>query len=154
MRKTTTIARKLPVLLIGTMCLYAQYSLAEMYKWVDDDGNTHYTQSPPPGDIEGKTIKPPPKVNPDQAQKQLKNRQKNLADARDDRLKAVEEKDKEAGELASQRAKCEQARARLASYERPRVNLVDKDGKPSRATEEQRQSELAKSKKSIAELCK
>ncbi|MCG8614453.1 MAG: DUF4124 domain-containing protein, partial [Pseudomonadales bacterium] len=29
-----------------------------MYKWVDEDGNTHYSQSPPPAGVEGTTIKP------------------------------------------------------------------------------------------------
>jgi len=29
---------------------------AAMYKWVDEAGNVHYTQSPPPEGITGKTL--------------------------------------------------------------------------------------------------
>jgi membrane-bound lytic murein transglycosylase len=154
MRKTTTMRRKLPILLLGGFFFYSQYSIAEMYKWVDDEGNTHYTQSPPPGDVKAKTIKPPPKVNPEHSQKQLQNRQKSLNEARDNRQKAGEEKREREQELEQQRADCEKAKARLASYQRPRVNLVDKDGNPSRATEEQRQAEIARSKDLISKLCK
>ena len=37
---------------------------ARMYKWVDEEGNTHYTQSPPPGDIEPETLKLPADIDP------------------------------------------------------------------------------------------
>ena len=124
-----------------------------MYKWVDDEGNTHYTQSPPPGDIEAKTIDPPPKINPDHAKEQLENRQELLQQARDGRHQAVDQKRKEEQDLAGKKAECDKAEARLASYQRPRVNLLDEDGNPSRATEEQRQAELAKSRELIKKLC-
>ena len=65
MRKTTRINRKLPILLISCICLSSQLAVAEMYKWVDDEGNTHYTQSPPPGDVEKEIIKPEPEDGDD-----------------------------------------------------------------------------------------
>ena len=37
---------------------------AKMYKWVDDEGNVHYSQTKPDADTEVQTIKPPPKVTP------------------------------------------------------------------------------------------
>ena len=52
-----------------TFILVPQNSIARMYKWVDEDGNTQYTQSPPPGDIESEVIKPPPKVDTEAAEK-------------------------------------------------------------------------------------
>ncbi|MBT7952459.1 MAG: DUF4124 domain-containing protein [Gammaproteobacteria bacterium] len=154
MRKTTRINRKLPILLISCICLSSQLAVAEMYKWVDDEGNTHYTQSPPPGDVEKEIIKPPPRIDSEHSQNQLENRKKNLSDAREGRLKANEKKENEQQELEQQRAACEQAKARLASYQRPRVKIKDKDGNATRASEEQRQKEIVKSRELIAELCK
>lgn len=127
---------------------------AEMYKWVDADGNTHYTQSPPPPGIEGKTLKSPSKVNKDLADKQAESRQKYVDDARKKRNEVADKQKKETETAAAKKAKCDQAKSRLATYERPRVNLVDEDGKRTRATEERRQAELAKSRKLVAELCK
>lgn len=154
MRQTTGINRISAVLLLGSASLCAVCAAAEMYKWIDAEGYTHYTQSPPPGGVEVKTIKPPPNINSEQAEKQLQDRQKLLQAARDDRIKTDELKKDEQNAVEKQRAECEKAKARLASYQRPRVNLLDKDGNPSRATEEQRQAELAKSQELIKKLCK
>ena len=128
--------------------------MAEMYKWLDADGNTHYTQHPPPAGIEGKTIKPPPKVNSETARKLLENRQKHLNQLRDDRNKSVDTQMKAQQEDDNQRAACEQAKASLASFQRPRVNLLDKDGNSRRATEEERLSKLATSQEAVNKLCK
>ena len=154
MRKTTTINGKLTVLLLGCVCLSSQHAIAEMYKWVDAEGNTNYTQSPPPGDIEKEVIKPPPKINSELSEKQLENRKKELNESRDSRLESKQQKKEQQQDLEKQRADCGKAKARLASYERPRVNVKDKDGNPARVPEEQRQKEIEKSKELVAKLCK
>ncbi len=142
------------ILLLVVISQYTSVSSAEMYKWVDADGNTHYTQSPPPGDIEGTTVKPPPKIDPDHAKKQLENRQKLLQEVRDSRNKKAEKKNQDKQDAEQRRAACEQSRVSLASYQRPRVNKVDSEGNRVRITEEQRQENIANAKKQVAELCK
>ncbi|MBM2830851.1 MAG: hypothetical protein HW411_1641, partial [Gammaproteobacteria bacterium] len=59
--------------------LLSMNCFAAMYKWVDADGNVHYTQSPPPEGVESATIKPPPEVDTGNAIKQLED-QKQRAD--------------------------------------------------------------------------
>ena len=44
-----------PVLLMG-MLFASGIAQAEMYKWTDKNGKTHYTATPPPADAEGKNI--------------------------------------------------------------------------------------------------
>jgi len=127
-------------------------SFARMYKWVDAEGNTHYTQHPPVG-IEAETIKPPPAIDSSRAQEQLQNRQQLLDSLKEERTKDNKAQEEKARDAEQQKAMCEKARARLASYQRPRVNLIGADGKPSRASEEQRQAEIAKSKEYVRELC-
>jgi len=150
MRKTTILSYLFFLSAIG---LNSSVTFAAMYKWVDEDGNTNYTQSPPPGDVEAETIKAPPKINPEHAKKQLEERKKLLQDANENRTKAADEKRKAEQMKEQKKADCENARARLASYLRPRVNLLDKDGNPARATEEQRQAEISKSRELVNKLC-
>ena len=136
--------------LIGT----GSYAVAAMYKWVDADGNTHYTQSPPPAGAKGQEIKPPPRVDSEAAAKSLEQQQQNLDQLAADRHKQGEAAQKGAKEQSEQKRICEQARARAASYERPRVTLNEKDGSQRRATEEERLAKLAEANKQVAENCK
>jgi len=131
-----------------------ELSFARMYKWVDADGNTHYTQQPPPEGIEASTIKPPAPIDATQAQEQSQNTQALLKARREARVKNNKAQREKTQATAQQKTRCEQARARLASYQRPRVNLIGKDGSPSRATEEQRQAEIKKSKEYVQKSCK
>ncbi|NKB37811.1 MAG: DUF4124 domain-containing protein [Gammaproteobacteria bacterium] len=151
MRKTTIFGQ---LLLLAALMSNTSILNAVTYKWVDEEGNTHYTQSPPPGDTKAQTIAPPPSVNPEHAKKQVEKRKKILQDASDGRTKSSEEKKKASEEKARNQAKCEQAKKRLASYQRPRVNLVDKDGNYTVAGEDKRQAEIKKSQDLINELCK
>ena len=54
------IARSILFLVVTFAC---STTFAAMYKWVDEEGNTHYTQQPPPDGIESKTLKPPPAID-------------------------------------------------------------------------------------------
>ncbi len=48
---------------IGLILLTASVSAAELYKWVDDKGNTHYTDSPPPSSASEQNIEQLPGIN-------------------------------------------------------------------------------------------
>jgi len=39
------------------VCLLAGPALADMYKWTDENGKTHYSDQPPPGTTKSETIK-------------------------------------------------------------------------------------------------
>lgn len=128
-------------------------SYAEMYKWVDEEGNTHYTEKRPAGNITTETIGPPSSVDTDAAQKTLSDSTKKADKIRDERIKKSEELEKEEQELSQKKEKCEKARKAQASYERPRVNYVDDEGNRRRGTEEERQLDLAKAKENVKKLC-
>jgi len=129
-------------------------TFATMYKWVDDEGMTHYTQTPPPDGIEAETLKPPPAIDSSEAIKDIKEKQKLLEMEREKRRKRIKEKQREAKEEARREKNCQLARARLKSLtDRPRVLVKQPDGTMVRATEEQRQKEIAESKEVIKEFC-
>ncbi len=144
----------LQLLCLAAFFLNSSITFAAMYKWVDEEGNTHYSQSPPPGDIKGETIKPPPRINPEYDTKKQGERSQMLDDIQKKREQAREEQLKAEEESAQKQKQCEQARARLASYERPRIMVKDADGNPTRIGEDQRMAELEKSRELVRELCK
>jgi len=126
---------------------------ATVYKWVDKDGVTHYSQSPPPAGTEGKTITPPPAVDTHAAQKKLKDTEEKLDKNHKQREDQAKEEQKKQKEMQAKAEACKQAKARLSSFQNPRVNFVDKDGTRRRATEEERQRELGKAQEYIDKNC-
>jgi hypothetical protein len=143
------------VILCGLVFLLGVHTdtYAQLYKWVDENGNVNYSQSPPPPGIEGSTIKPPPPINPDSARKQLDNRISNLDKLADQRQQKDEQQLQDEQESANNDRLCKQARARLASYQQPRVSRTDPDGMYRRLSEEERQREISRSRQQINELC-
>ena len=126
---------------------------AKMYKWVDNEGNTHYTQSPPPGDIQAEVLKPPSKIDTESAQAQIEQRLKEAEKLRESRLKENEFQEIEKKNEAIREENCKRARQRLNTYSRPRGLIQQEDGSRTRVDEETRQSELVKSQSMVEEYC-
>jgi uncharacterized protein DUF4124 len=127
---------------------------AKMYKWVDEDGHVQYSQSPPNSDVKVEEIKPPGKVDTDSAQKQLEAQKARANELSEKRLESKNETAKSEEEAAQKVKRCDQARARLKSFQRPRVNLLDEDGNRVRAKEEDRLKGLEDAKKYLSDNCK
>jgi len=143
------------VFLVAGACALPEYvDATSMYKWVDKDGNTQYTQKPPPGNIEHSKLKPPPKIDSESSQNALNERQNKLSELREQRQKTEADKKTAAEEKARLKKNCETAKANLATYIRPRVTITEKDGSRVKATEEVRQQRLAETKQRIKEFCK
>ena len=126
---------------------------AKMYKWVDEEGNVRYSQSPPNSDVTVEEIKPPSKVDTDSAQKQLEAQKARADELSEKRLESKKEAEKLEEEIAQKEKQCDQANARLKSLQRPRINFVDKDGNTVRANEEDRIKRLEVAKKYLSDNC-
>jgi hypothetical protein len=96
---------------------------------------------------------PPPEVNSDEADQRLKKEEKTLQQYQKQRQKQSKEQQEQQQKTQEQNQACAHARLRLKSFQRPRVNFVDKDGTRRRATEEQRQRELKKAQDYIDKNC-
>ena len=153
MNKTSKLIdmRALPIVLAFLM---SGHVLAGTYKWVDEEGNVQYTQTPPPAGIAAETIKPPPRVDTEKALKDLQAQEEKADKLRQNRLDTAKKEEEAKQEQDLQKKNCEMARARLASYDQPMVKFVQEDGSKVRATEEERQAEIAKSQDMIKEWCK
>lgn len=141
-----------PALFILTACPL-QHTLATAYKWVDEDGNTHYTQTPPPGDTPGEAINRPPKVDTEAARSAIKSLTERADKLQAERAEKAEQRRQQLAQEAEQATLCQQARASRASYERPRVNEVMADGSRRAMGEEERQAGLARARNLVSRFC-
>jgi hypothetical protein len=142
------------VTLLAISFFMSQFASAtSMYKWVDEEGNVQYTQSPPPRDIEYSTLKPPPKIDSERSQNQLEKRKSKVNELREERQKRTADKKTSEEEKTRLKKNCATAKANLASYVMPRVKITAKDGSVIRITEEDRQRRITEAKERVQEFC-
>ena len=86
------------VCLLGT----SPVSYAKMYKWVDADGNTHYTQTPPPEGIAKEDLNLPASANLDntEAVKAFEEQQNKKQESSETRQKDEKEQNRSAEHTA------------------------------------------------------
>ena len=145
--------RRLLMLFILT-ALPSQHGLATAYKWVDADGNTHYTQTPPPGDRPSQAISaPPPGADTEAARSKIKSLTERADRLQEERAEKAEKRRQQRAEEAERETLCQEARASRASYERPRVNQVMADGSRRVMGEEERQAGLARARALVGRFC-
>ena len=130
----------------------------EFYKWVDENGVTHYTQTPPKGISTEKIRASGTKVNQDEAAKARKrldsSRTSFLESAKQRKVTegVAEEEKEEALKVAKY---CEDARNNLKVLnEHARIKEKGTDGEYKVLSEEEKQSRVAKNQKHVKEFCK
>ncbi|MCB1838163.1 MAG: DUF4124 domain-containing protein [Alcanivoracaceae bacterium] len=102
----------------GLLASAGQSHAGKFYKWVDSDGVTHYTQSPPPEGTEGEEVKTRNTTSSDaeQARESLQNE-------RAAQLKQLQEADKKAAEAPQEESKPEDKSEFLERCKQHRENL-------------------------------
>ncbi len=127
----------------------------EIYKWVDADGNVHYGDRPPATGVDSRTLSlpPAPAREPDQAQRDLKQRR--LLDAFDAERNQRDQAKAEAAATRRERARdCEKARRELARFERANIVYThDTSGARIYMSDEERLQAAANAKAWIGKHC-
>ena len=126
---------------------------ADIYKWVDEDGNTVYSQSPPTSDVEYERVSSPSKVDSARALKDLRDDKIKADKLRRERLSKDAERKKAQEAIALQEENCEIAQGKLASLQRPRAKILQPDGSRIRLNEEERQRQIKEAEAKIQEWC-
>lgn len=141
--------------IVMSIILFTVYesAFAEVYKWVDKDGKTVYSQSKPSGDVKYETVSSPADVDSARALKKL----------RDDKIRAqklMRERERVQSAQRQKKAKseerqknCDLARENLASLQPPRISVKLPDGSFTRMSEEERQSRIKQAQAKIQEWC-
>ncbi len=139
----------LVVLLLAAVPLAA---FAQAYRWVDEKGQVHYTQTPPPGKNAQPVAPPPPPSNaPNQ---DALNKSLEAGNAAEPGKQAEAARAAQAQDQLEQQ--CRQAREQLAYMDEKtarRLGTTDEKGNVSRVTEEQFQERRAELQRVISERC-
>ena len=103
------------VCLLGT----SHESQARMYKWVDADGNTHYTQQLPPEGAITEDIKLPASVNLDnkEAVKAFEDQQNKKQESSETKQKDEIDPNRQAEHTALKKENCRKAKAKLENVQ-------------------------------------
>lgn len=143
--------------LIASVLLAASSALmpahAEIYKWTDETGQVHYTQTPPPGEREAETIEAPGTAASEEALKELEKDKARAEALEKARLEKERKKKQAEEEKAWKKENCQRSRDRLHSYSVPNALIQQEDGSRIRVDEETRQKELAKAREMIRKYC-
>ena len=127
-----------------------------MYKWVDENGVTVYSQTPP-ATAESSEVKPPPPPaeSPESARQRLNQRLQKLDDAAEDRELAEAKQNEQQTRSDTFKGNCDAARNNLRNLEgNPRKLVGRPDGSYVRLNEEERQERLQKSREQVEKFCK
>jgi len=129
-----------------------------VYKWVDEQGNVQYRDTPPPAGAHYQIIQRPPAAGQEPGTAISGQRKK--AEEADKVRQAPQQSQPDAAASAEnmearRAAVCEQAKANLEILAKsPHPIRTEADGKQIILTEEQRQEEIAKNQKYVQEYCK
>jgi hypothetical protein len=139
-------------LLFVALALLPLAAGAQAYRWVDDKGQVHYSQIPPPGrNAEPVGPAPPPATAPNQ--ESLNRSLAGEKEAEPGKRAEAERMDQARKQREQQ---CSQAREQLAYMEAKtarRLGTTDEQGNVSRVTEEQFQARRTELQQAISEHC-
>ena len=146
--------------LLTSLCLSATLLSttinAEIYKWTDDNGETQYSQVPPPGGVNSVKIQgaAPPTDNPDTTsdtlQEQVEALNEELVEKEtSEKKEALRKQIDDAYERNCTTAKNNLAKLQAGGNKR----YLMPDGKVTHLTEEQRQQRINDAKDQIDEFC-
>lgn len=132
----------------------------ELYKWVDNNGKTQYTDQPPPAGAAITEKELEIKLAPVQpVDDKAKKAGKNLAERDLDFKKRLAEKEQEEAkhqkEIKESKEKCIKARYKLKLYqETPKLTVSDGKGGIVRADDAARQKGIKEAQKGIKSYCR
>jgi hypothetical protein len=158
--------RAMSGLLLGAALLLVTPANAEdIYKWVSDDNQVHYTQMPPPHGIKAIRIQrsdvtareesaQPAEAMDGTEQASIDASPDEQPESVDDEAGASEGNDDDVKIAQAMQENCNNARKNLKALNRGQVRYVTPDGGVIRLTEEQRQQRIEEAEGQIESLCK
>lgn len=147
---------KLLFLVSVASCLIYQPLYAAVYKWVDENGVTQYSATPPPkGNFNKLKEPPPPADGTADTVRRLEQQNKAFSERRGEQLKASNKQKQAQAKAAQNVEKCKKARDNLSYFQaRTRIRYLEEDGTATFLSEEQRQQRMKGIQKRIDAYCK
>ncbi len=140
------------VLILSLLAPFAAHG--EMYKWVDENGITQYTQYPP-RDGKAEKIKPPPPpaISSEEANEQLKAKTEEFDKRRATAVEQESKRNEEAARQARISKNCEIAQQNMAFLDRGRPRYREGDGSIASLTDETRQAKMQQAREQVEKFC-
>ncbi len=152
---------KISILTVLVVLVFTPVVEAVTYKWVDDEGRTHFSDEPPPQRQFEMVPQPhfsPPDRDALRRLKELSQSQEKARKARQDKeTKRKKQAAEEAAEKAARAEDCRRVQEQLTElkgrYSRRRVLTTDDDGTQRRLTIAERHTLLKVLKEQVKDLC-
>ena len=137
------------------LALAAPLQADEIYKWVDEEGVTHYSQQPPPsGDADRIGVDTPPEEEIERERREMEKTGERLEAQREERRAAEQQAQENAAEREQREQRCAELRSSLKKLtENRRLLVPDGEGNVRRLPEEERQQRVAERRRQIEEEC-
>ncbi len=145
----------LVLILMSGISGFSASQAGNAYRWVDENGVTHYTQTPPP-DKSATRIPPPPPPSAEgqKAWDQLDRKWQENETRNEARQKQQQQATEEADMQAAQEKNCQAAKHNLEILQGPPRKLIrTPDGEYHRVDPAVRQEQIEKAEKMIQENC-
>lgn len=139
------------------LLIWIEPTSARTYRWVDENGVTVYSQSPPPSGKATiiKTPPPSPSSKPGETLDKLKARLNELNESNRKKSEAKAKEKKAAEDAEKNQRICEDAKKHLAYLEGiGRLKKKMDDGNYKILAEEEKTAEMDKTRETISEYCK
>jgi hypothetical protein len=145
-------------LFTGLILLFSITVNAQIYKWVDENGKTQYTDLPPPPGVAKEGQRLNIKSSPISGNNET-SKSKNLGEERlefDKRQQQKKEEEvKQQAKAEENKKKCIDAQGQLRLYtDSPRLTLPDGAGGIAFVEDDARQKKIADANKAVATFCK
>ncbi len=146
---------RLFALTAGLLSLAVAEAEAAMYRWVDDNGLTHYSQiAPPSGSFEVIESASQPATSGQDTVDDLNQQWQQMQDRGAVRKERAEEQKAEQERAALRQANCETAKNNLEILQGPPNRLIKTaEGNYRRLTEEERQERIEQAKEIMEKSC-
>ena len=131
------------ILLLTAMIIFASSAFAGLYKWVDDEGNIHYSQKRP-RDQQFERLKAPTPA-PESSEPLYQTKTKKSKNTNTTATETAKNKEVRA-------TNCTNAKKNLNTYQVYR-RLRDKDGNVTVIDDKERTLQIERSKKAISDFC-
>ena len=133
------------IVLLATLIIVSFSASAGLYKWVDDEGNVHYSQKRPINQ-QFKRLKAPAPA-PEASKPLYQSQQSKQNKGGKDTVAAETAKNEK-----KRAANCANAKKKLNAYQVHR-RIRDKDGNVTVVDDKVRASQIAKAKQAISDFC-
>lgn len=149
--------------LLLLLLLSSGTAVAGLNKWVDEHGKVHYSDQPPPANVQAKTLRSAPGTPTSGTTAASAPAAAKTYAEREAELKKAQKAKQEAAALAAQeqaqkdenKARCAAAQQNLGALQSGiRTVEIDANGERSYLDDEQRQQRIAKMQQDISNWCK